>query len=286
MMQKFLTLLCCLLLWAAPCHAQVYVNQALPADTRQEDILRLTVFRTGESDCMLLEAGGEAMMIDGGAKKWRDPLWNALAERGVSHVKYLFNTHPHDDHIDGLYYMMQFGLKVDEFLSVFERDYDSKLHSRAVKEADAHGIPYRQLFKGDTLTLGGAALTVYRWDEAKDPNSASALTRLEYGGCSALLCADISGRAQRYFLGALPPEALRADVVKAPHHGITPFVSEFLTAVDPAFVWITNYNDKTMSRIFHQLKGRSLPMFFSGEGTVILESDGKDWYVRQTEGQF
>lgn len=286
MMQRFLALLCCLLLWAAPCQAKVYVGQALPAETPKEDVLRLTVFRTGESDCMLLEAGGEAMMIDGGAKKWRDPLWNALTERGISRVKYLFNTHPHDDHIDGLYYMMQYGLKADMFLSVFPKDYKSNLQSRAVKEADAQGIPYYQITSGESFTLGDATLTVYRWDEAKDPNSASALTRLEYGRCSALLCADISGRAQRYFLGALAPEVLQADVVKAPHHGITPFVPEFLTAVNPAFVWITNYHDKTMSRIFHQLTGRSLPMYFSGEGTVVLESDGTDWYVRQAEGEF
>lgn len=283
-MRKCIAFFCCLLLLAGSCRAEVYVGREPPAGTQGS--LRLTVFRTGESDCMLLEADGEVMLIDGGAKKWRDPLWNALTERGISHVKYLFNTHPHDDHIDGLYYLMQFGLTADAFLSVFQKDYHSKLLERTVKEAEAQGIPYRLLASGDSFTLGGANLTVYRWDAAKDPNAASALTRLEYGKCSALLCADISGRAQRFFLDALAPDVLRADVVKAPHHGITPFVPEFLTAVDPAFVWITNYNAKKLSRIFHQLKGRSLPMYFSGEGSVILECDGKDWYVRQTEGQF
>lgn len=286
-MKRMLAFLCCLLLLAPSCRAQVYVGEALPDAAPQENVLRLTVFRTGESDCMLLEAGGEAMMIDGGAKKWRDPLWDALNERGISRVKYLFNTHPHNDHIEGLDYLMQFGLKADAFLSLFAEDDDSTAFQKhAVKVAAEQGIPYRQLSSGGSFTLGGATLTVYQWDAAREPNAASALTRLEFGDCSALLCADISGRAQRAFLDALPPEALKADVMKAPHHGITPFVSEFLTAVDPAFVWITNYDAKKLSRIFHQLKGRSLPMYFSGEGTVILESDGKDWYVHQTEGQF
>ena len=46
-----LMLLCCLLPAA---RAQVYVDQTPPADWAQRDLMRLTVFRTGESDCCLL----------------------------------------------------------------------------------------------------------------------------------------------------------------------------------------------------------------------------------------
>ena len=38
----------------------------------EEPLLRLTVMAAGESDCMLLESGGEAMLVDGGSNKcWK-----------------------------------------------------------------------------------------------------------------------------------------------------------------------------------------------------------------------
>lgn len=285
-MKRMMTLLLCLLLFALPAQAQVFLEQTPPEDWESRELLRLTVFRTGESDCMLLETGGESMMVDGGANKWREKLRDALAERNITHMKYLFNTHPHDDHIDGLYRIMQYGVTADEFVSVFAQNFRNDLHKRTVAQAEKSGIPYRQLVNGDTLTLGQATLTIYRWDAGKSVNDLSALTRLEYGDCSALLCADVTGNAQKYFLKNLDPQVLKADVVKAPHHGLTPFVTEFLTAVDPAFIWATNYDDDDVSKIRGQAKYRSLPIDFSGSGTIILETDGTDWYVHQTLKQF
>lgn len=285
-MKRMLTLLLCLLLLALPAQAQVFVEQTPPADWESRDLLRLTVFRTGESDCMLLEAGGECMMVDGGANKWRESLRDALAARDITHMKYFFNTHPHDDHIDGLYRIMQYGVTADEFVSVFAQNFRNDLHKRTVAQAEKAGIPYRQLFNGDVLTLGNATLTIYRWDEGKSVNDLSALTRLEYGACSALLCADVTGAAQKYFLKALDPAVLKVDVTKAPHHGLTPFVTEFLDVVDPSFIWVTNYDDDDVSKMRGQAKYRSLPIEFSGSGTIILETDGTDWYIHQTLKQF
>ncbi len=286
-MKRILCLLLTLLalLGALPAQAQVYVEQEAPADWAQRDLMRLTVFRTGESDCMLLEAGGEAMMIDGGSNKYREKLRDALAARNISQLKYLFSTHPHDDHIDGLYRLMQYGVTAEEFLSPFPEKFKNNLQQRTVKQAEKSGIPYRQLKNGDTLSLGEANLTIYRWDAGTSVNALSALTRVEFGGSALLLCADITGDAQKYFLKTLPAEALKADVVKVPHHGHTPFVTEFLTAVDPGYIFCTNYGGKT-PKTAGQAKYRSLPIQYSGDGTIIAETDGVDWYIHQLKKQF
>lgn len=288
MTKRFLSyaLLCCLLLFCAFARADVYVDQTPPEDWQERDLMRLTVFRTGEGDAMLLQAGGECMMIDGGPFKYREKLRDALYARGIEHFKYLFNTHPHDDHIDGLRMLMSYGFTADEFISIFPKGntYDNQV--KAVRMADKMGIPYRQLSPEETITLGSATLTFYTWEKGTSINAKSAMTRVEFGGCSALLCADIIGDTQRHFLKTLAPEILKADVVKAPHHGLTPFVTEFLDAVDPGFVCVTNYNNDLVQRISNQLKYRELPFKFSGAGTVYLECDGTDWYVYQTLGEF
>lgn len=276
-----------LLLGALSAQAAVYVDETPPEDWAERDLLRLTVFRTGESDCMLLEAGGESMMIDGGANKWREKLRDALAAREITHLKYIYNTHPHDDHIDGLYRIMQYGVTADEFVSVFAKNFSNDLHKRAVKQTDKVGIPYRQLQVGDVLTLGNATLTIYRWEKGKSINDLSAMAKLEYGDCSALLTADITGEAQRAILKAFGAEVMKADVAKFPHHGLTPYVSEVLDVIDPDFLWATNYNqDEKIKKARNQANNRKIPVKFSGEGTIILESDGTDWYIHQTLKQF
>lgn len=269
-----------LLLLPLTAAGEVFIDQEIPEDWADKELLRLTVFKTGESDCMLLECGGEYMMVDGGANKWREDLRTALETRGISHFKYLVNTHPHDDHIDGLYRLMQFGFTADEFLTPFREGFNHDLHSRTVRQAAKVGIPFRQLFDGDQLTLGQATLTMHRWEEGSTINDKSGMFRVQFGDASALLCADITGLAQRYLMDALPAEELKADVVKAPHHGLTAFVTEFLDVVDPEFIFITNYKDDTKGLV-NQANYREIPFKHAGSGTVTLVTDGTDWYITQ-----
>ena len=289
-MKRFLSVLLTffLLLSVLPAQAQVYVKQDPPEDWQQRDLLRITVFRTGEGDCMLLEAGGECMMIDGGPYKYREKLRDALNGRGITHFKYLFSTHPHDDHIDGLRMLMTYGFEVDEFVSVFPKDVKDTEgnQKKAMNALDKAGIPYRQAESGDVLTLGTAELTVINWPEGRSINAQSAMVKLVFGECSALFTADIIGDTEKHFLETLDPALLKADVVKAPHHGLTPFVADFLNAVDPGYIWCTNYRGDRVEKTENQAIYRKIPIQFSGDGTIVMECDGTDWYVRQTLYQF
>lgn len=111
----------------------------------EEPLLRLTVMAAGESDCMLLESGGEAMLVDGGSNKYRERLVKMLESRGLTQLKYLYNSHPHDDHIDGLYRAMQQGITAEAFLTPFGPGLPSELHSRTLKTAKRRAIPVRVL---------------------------------------------------------------------------------------------------------------------------------------------
>ena len=106
-------LLCLLCLMAA--RAEIY--DELPCeDWYRRPLLRLTAFNTAQSDCLLLECGGQRMMVDGGSAPFRADLKAALEERGITHFKYLLNTHFHEDHISGLYWLMRYGFSVDAYL--------------------------------------------------------------------------------------------------------------------------------------------------------------------------
>ena len=136
------------------------------------------------------------------------------------------------------------------------------------------------------LTLGNATLTIYRWPEGKTINDLSTLTKLVYKDASALLTADITGLAQRYFMDTLDHEIIKADVAKFPHHGLTPFVTEFLDIVDPEFLFATNKTSDEVRKARNQINNRKLPAKFSGDGTIVLECDGTDWYIYQKLKEF
>ena len=84
----------------------------------------------------------------------------------------------------------------------------------------------------------------------------------------------------------MDPAFFKADVVKTPHHGLTPFVSAFLDAVDPAYIWCTNYHGDKVDKTQNQATYRKIPIQFSGDGTIVMECDGTDWYINQTLYEF
>ena len=175
---------------------------------------------------------------------------------------------------------MQKGITAEAFLTPFGPGLPSELHSRTLKTAKRREIPVRVLENGESFSLGSARLTLLRWMAGCTLNDQSGMLRVEVGETALLLCADVTGKAQKALLRSLPPELLRADVVKAPHHGLTPFVSEFLDAVEPQMIVVTN-TPRRAPKLAGQAKHRQLPLYFSGAQTLVLETDGVNWTVRE-----
>lgn len=270
-----------LLLLPAVAASEVYLGAEPPADWAERPLLRLTFLPTGRSDAIMVECGGEAMLIDGGDAAHAPGLLAALQARGVTEFRYFFNTHPHNDHIEGLTYLMQQGVRPGRFMSPFAADWhDGSYHDDAVQTAWDCGVPFLLVQHGDVYPLGTAQVHIWRSTAYTDMNSRSAIELITFGGSRILLCADLSGNAQKAMLTALPEGALAAEIVKAPHHGENAMVAEFLTAVDPSLVICTSGADEAPDLV-RQAENRGLPLLFSGESAVVLETDGTDWYVWQ-----
>ena len=245
--------------------------------------LHWTVYDVDEGDAMLLTCGGESLLVDGGPQPFRDMLRRRLAEAGYMHLDTVLNTHYHDDHIDGLYSLFQSGFTAGEYLHGYS---DAALAkdprgSRTAKAAEAAGANLRRIGHGDALRLGESRIQVYQCTAIHNTNARSLVLHVTLGDTSLLLCADITGAAQHWLLENLPQDALSADLVKLPHHGINPTVTEFLDAVNPAGLVVTNRPDRIEPASRGQLDYRALPVWFSGDGTVHGVTDGVDWYVWQ-----
>ena len=62
-------------------------------------------------------------------------------------------------------------------------------------------------------------------------------------------------------------------------------VTSFLQAASPLAVLITNDFDR-VDKARVQMEMYQLPAFYSGEGRVVFETDGDDWYIYQNTGKF
>ena len=272
----------------AAAHAELFLGQP-PAEWADRPTLKWTCFDVDEGDAHLLECGGEAMLIDGGPNPFREPLRMALEERGLKDsMKYVLNTHYHDDHINGIYHLFKSGFMPGEFLHPYN-DWairNDKLGTRTVNAAKKAGIPIRRVQPGDVLTLGDATIELFQCTEYSGTNQRSLVEKVKFGDATILMCADIAGTSQRYFVETLTPEQLKSDLIKLPHHAITPVVPAFLDAVNPLAAIATNIKDEIDNKSITQLEGRPFPTLYSGDGTVYAETDGTDWYIYQTPDQF
>lgn len=269
----------------------VFFNKEPPADWQDRDLMRLIVFNSTTNDAMLLECGGESMIIDGAWQKFAGPLYRAykklghVNEKGEVYVNKIFNTHPHDDHLMGIIKMLEKGLKADEFLTSFKKGYKDDIHQKALKLLKKKKIPVHYLKQNEEIQLGGAKLTVFWYKKGKEPNQLSAVARVTFGDASMLLTADLVNAAQRGILRQVPAEMLKADVMKIPHHGINICEKAFLKAVSPKFAFVTNYQ-REVQPVVNQMREHHITLACHNHGRIVLETDGSVWYIRQEKGQF
>ena len=287
-----LCLILILVLGAASAFADVYIDQEKPEGWEDQYLLRIYALYSLDCDAYVLECDGETMILDGG--KNASYLTQFLAEHGISHVDMIFNSHPHDDHIDAVYNAIRNGkLTTDVFYSPFREDYKDvadTFQKRTVKLLTEKGIPYRQVFSGDEFQLGGARIKVYHYDgQTKKPNGGSMMINdmsgifwIRFGNSAILFTGDIGGTIQQMLAQEYGKEGLKSDILTAPHHGKNAMNGELLQAVSPKLTVITGKVARVKA-CQKQMEQNNVAWKVTSWGNIVMETDGKDWYVNQED---
>ena len=281
-------LLCLLFFRAAPADGRVFLSTETEPFDGSAGVLTLRVAGTFGGDSMLLSWGDETMLIDAGIDTFAPWIERMLSEAGSdNHVDTFFNTHPHRDHLEGLFPLLEKGLAVGRICTVFPHDYHpderTVIQSRLMQAAENYRIPIADMKTGDTFSFGPAEITVFRLPDDRiaarmRTNDLSAMLLIRYGECSILLTGDVEWESQAILAGLYD---LKADIMKAPHHGYSPMGREFLNNVDPEFVFITNGSvDTRLAR--SQLELEQRPRYlYSSWGEITFQTDGTRWIVSQ-----
>ncbi len=151
-------------------------------------------------------------------------------------------THPHADHVAGLVsvlkkyqvktaYISGVTYSTDEYLEFLSLLKSKNVSTKAVKA-------------GDKLDLGAGVgisflfpLSEVSGTSMDNINNSSVVTKLSYGGESALFMGDLEAEAQGQLLAS--GQEIRSSLYKVPHHGSKDSVSvDFLKAVNSKFAVI------------------------------------------------
>lgn len=282
-MKRLIAVLLMLVMAMPAALAEIYLiedESQRPEGWSEKELLRLTAIDTDRSDAMLLQCGGENMMIDGGSQQFYDRLLALIAEEGITEFKYLYNTHPDTDHIQGLTLLMnRWEGHVGGFCTAVAKTYAASPHALAVRVTQKRNILYVQIFDGDVLTLGGATINVIRCDENWGTNNRSAACQVVFGNSKVLLPGDCGNQALEYFIANRDHALLECDIMKAVHHGINGIVPEFLDVAQPEFIFVPNAKENLVET--KQAFFSDLGAWFNGDGTIVMETDGADWYIWQ-----
>jgi competence protein ComEC len=248
--------------------------------SRFDKSVTVTFLAVGQGDCAVVQLpGGHAMLIDaGGDLRWPgrfDPgahdVLPALAELRISRLDLAVLTHPHPDHAGGL-------LSVLEHVPVGElwmNEEDNPI-SRAVRaKAAQRGIPVHE---PRTENLADVRLELLsRFEPGRSTNDNSVVLRLVHGDAAVLFAGDAEALAE----SELAQQDLRADLLKAPHHGSRTSSSDaFLRRVAPRFtVYSTGAGNPFGFPIPEVVARTPGEHFNTADGAVVAHSDGKRWSV-------
>jgi competence protein ComEC len=212
---------------------------------RFADTLTVTFLDIGQGDAAVVEApGGSVMLIDGGGT--RDGQFDTgarivepfLRARGISRLDVVALSHPHPDHLNGLFRILA-RFPVGAFWSSGD-DGRNPEYRRLVALAVARGVPAPEV---RPMALGAAwvaPLGPFLDGRIAAPpgltvNDASLVLRVAFAGRAVLFPGDLEADGEGELCGQRSlGQTVRSDVLKVPHHGSrTSSSDELLDAVEP-----------------------------------------------------
>lgn len=261
--------------------------------------LVVTFIDVGQGDAILVESpSGQKALIDGGGRqekigsksaKKEDPVGRGiiapfLRKKGINELNLVVLTHPHDDHVAGLPYILG-KLKIDLVLDS-GMPQPTNSYYRFLSIIKKKKIPYQMAKAGQEIDLGGG-VKAYILHPSKpliagtisDLNNNSVVIRLVYGDTSFLLAGDAAFEGEGRIIAS--GTDIKSNVLKVGHHGSRTSTSDkFLNEVKPEYAVISvglrnkfgHPSQETLNRLYqHGVKILRTDL----NGAVRFVSDGK-----------
>jgi competence protein ComEC len=253
------------------------IENASENASEEDNGLTVHFLDVGQGDCTLITQGSHAMMIDAGDNDQGTKIQSYLNYLGIKQLDYLILTHPDADHIGGGDVVIyKFDCKT---ILMPDKSSDTKTYDDVIQTMKSQNKKATYPGVGDTYTLGDASFTVLSPAVSySDTNNNSIVIRLTYGKNTFLFTGDAEEQAETDMISS--GRSLKADVLKAGHHGSSTSTSEeFLDAVSPSCAVIScgegNKYGHPHAETLNKFRDRGITVYRTDEqGTITATSDG------------
>lgn len=249
-----------------------------------EDKLKVHFLDVGQGDSIFIELPNkETMLIDAGEYMYSPGIQNYIEKQGYSKINYIVGTHPHSDHVGGLADI----IKNFDFGKIYLPNAVSTTptYVKLLEAIKSKGKKITRAQNGITVINDGrlnAKILGPVGESYENLNNYSVVIKLTYGENSFLLTGDMETLAEKELT-----DNLKADVLKAGHHGSNTSTSEnFLKKVSPKYAVIScgknNDYGHPHEKLIERLKNHSVKIYRTDlNGTVTFTSDGKNIKINQ-----
>ena len=237
----------------------------------------------GDSTLVMLPSG-ENILIDTGGPAAAPELVNDLKKIGIKKIDHLIHTHPHDDHIGGIFNLLA-EFSVGHFYDNGFSNFQSNLFIDYVKAVRSNLSQYSILQAGERIVLGEVSIEVVNplLPPTGSLNNDSIMLRISYGDVKILLAGDVGYAGERRLLSA--GTELKSQILKAAHHGENDACSpEFLKRVSPEVGIITvstvNKYARPHPELLQRLQDAGVKVYKTNVyGTITVTTEGRAYTV-------
>ena len=239
----------------------------------------------GQGDCQLITVGKSNVLIDCGEEDYYSEVKEYLDSLKISRLDLVIATHPHSDHIGGMYRLLS-DFEVGQFMMPRTADNmvpNTMCYELMLDVIEEKGISASYTEVGDVIGLDcGAELEILAplHDDYDNLNNYSVVSRLVFGGTSFLFTGDAERASENDILNS--GADIRSDVIKIAHHGSTSSSTEaFLRAVSPdyAILFVGEYNPygHPNPNVLKRLDDVGCTYYTTRDcGDIVIVSDGAE----------
>lgn len=205
--------------------------------------INLNMIDVGQGDSFYIETqGSKTILIDGGGSEssdydvGRNILLPYLLDKGKTTIDLVIISHPHEDHIEGIFTIIE-ELNVKNVI-ISENVDDNELIINLNEICKKRNTKITKVSDGDVFFLDDIQFDIiYPNSEIKDENvnNMSLIIKMKFGEITALFTGDLEEDAENNI-----KKDIKADILKVGHHGSKTSTSEaFLRKVSPKIALIS-----------------------------------------------
>lgn len=253
----------------------IFLNQFTNSYYPKSNLI-IHYINVGQGDSILVQHKNTNILIDSGTKESAPKILKYIKRAGIKKLDYVFLTHPHDDHIGGFPYLLNY-LKADKIFSPKVtsntpsfKHLTKSLYSRKIKLIPV--LAPQSISISDNLTINMLSPTKTHYENL---NNYSLVFMLQFNKFKFLFTGD----AEKEIENEITNYDIDCDVLKVGHHGSkTSSIPSFLNKTTPSIAIIScglgNDYGHPNENVLKNLNYRNIKIYRTDlHGNIVLVCD-------------